>query len=248
MCLNGWSKNSHHLKNIQLMGDHIFLKVLGVTIIALVAALWLPGGQPPEEYKNLPWQIEVDGEGYSQVFGITLGKSTLHDVEQQFQEQSEISLFVSDNKDMIVEAYFNTITLNGFKAKMVATLDFTPEQLQSMYDQGERIETLAMGKRKVRLSDDNLALARNTKVIALTYLPRINISKETVEKRFGMPEIIIPESDADAEHWLYPDKGLDVVIYAEAKEVLQYVAPKNFSRLRKPLDDMTHSDTSSSTP
>lgn len=78
------------------MGDHIFLKVLGVTIIALAAALWLPGGQPPEEYKNLPWQIEVTPDGLSQVFGVTLGKSTLSDVENQFQEPAEISLFATD--------------------------------------------------------------------------------------------------------------------------------------------------------
>jgi hypothetical protein len=228
------------------MGDHIFLKVLGVTLVALIAALWLPGGQPPEEYKNLPWQIEVDGEGYSRVFGITLGKSPLHDVEQQFQEQSEISLFATDSGNMAVEAYFNTITLNGFKAKMVATLGFDQEQLQSMYDQGERIATLAMGKRKVTLSDDNLALARQTRVVSLTYLPRINLSEATVEKRFGIPAEKIQEEGGKVEHWLYPDKGLDVVMYAEAREVLQYVAPNDFSRLRMPLNEMAPPDTASS--
>ncbi|HDK38533.1 MAG TPA: hypothetical protein ENG92_05910, partial [Thiolapillus brandeum] len=114
------------------MGDHIFLKVLGVAIVALIAALWLPGGQPPEEYKFLPWQIEVTDDGYSSVFGITLGKSTLAEVEQQFQEPAEISLFATDDGDRVVEAYFNSVSLSGFRAKIVAILGFSDEELRGM--------------------------------------------------------------------------------------------------------------------
>ena len=36
-------------------------------------------------------------------------------------------------------------------------------------------------------------------------------------------------------HLLYPDKGLDVVVDSEGKELLQYVAPKDFALLREPL-------------
>jgi len=217
------------------VGDHIFLKVLGVTIIALAVALWLPGGQPPEEYKNLPWQIEVTPAGLSQVFGVTLGKSTLDEVENQFQEPAEISLFATDAGERVVEAYFNTVTLNGFKAKIVATLGFSKEELQGMYDRGERISSLAQGKRKVTLAADDLVKAKQTPVVALTYLPRIDLAESTVIKRFGEPAEKLMETDGKIEHWLYPDKGVDVVMYAEAKEVLQYVAPRDFDRLRKPL-------------
>ncbi len=217
-------------------------------MIALAAALWLPGGQPPEKYDNLPWQIEVSGDGYSTVFGITLGKSTLGEVEQLLQEQPKISLFATDDGDRVVEAYFNTVTISGFKAKMVATLGFNEEQLQELYDQGERIATLAMGKRKVTLSDANLAKARNTVVVALTYLPRTNLDESTVIKRFGEPAEKILEADEKTEHWFYPDKGLDVVMSAQEREVLQYVAPNDFDRLRKPLEKMNRTDIRQSSP
>ncbi|WP_456415389.1 hypothetical protein [Thiolapillus sp.] len=226
------------------MGKPVFLKVLGFAALALIAALWLPGGQPPEEYKRLPWQIEVSDDGYSSVFGITLGKSTLGEVEQQLQEQPQISLFATDDGVRVVEAYFNTVNINGFKAKMVATLGFDEAQLQELYDQGERISTLAMGKRKVSLSSANLAKARNTVVVALTYLPRTNLDAATVIKRFGEPAEKILEADKKTEHWLYPDKGLDVVMSVEEREVLQYVAPNDFDRLRKPLEKMNLTDTS----
>jgi hypothetical protein len=36
-------------------------------------------------------------------------------------------------------------------------------------------------------------------------------------------------------HLLYPEKGLDVVVDSDGKELLQYVAPRNFAELREPL-------------
>lgn len=217
------------------MGKPVFLLVLGATLLALAAALLLPGGRPPEKPVNLPWQIEVTPDGLSRVFGITLGKSTLSELEQALQEEASVSLFSADQGKKVVEAYFNTVTLSGLKARMVATVDFTAEELQQLFDRGERISTLAMGKRKVTLSDTDLALARARPVVALTYLPRANLDEEAVLRRFGEPARRIAEVEGKLVHWLYPDKGLDVVISMEEKEVLQYVAPRNFQRLLEPL-------------
>ncbi|BAO44589.1 hypothetical protein [Thiolapillus brandeum] len=217
------------------MGDHIFLKVLGVTLLLIVAALLIPAGQPPEEYRNLPWQIEVMDDGSSRVFGVHLGASTLDQVEQQFQEPSEVSMFATDDGERVVEAFFNSVTLSGLKSKIVATLGFSDAQLQAMFDRGERISTLAQGKRKISLSGQDMQLTRMTPVVALTYLPRVNLQESVVIKRFGQPAEKIAEAGGQKEHWLYPDKGLDVVMDKNAKEVLQYVAPRDFEQLRRPL-------------
>jgi hypothetical protein len=217
------------------MGEHIFLKVLGVTLLLIAAALFIPVGQPPEEYENLPWQVEVFDDGSSKVFGIHLGETTLDQVEQQFQEPSEVSMFATDEGERVVEAFFNTVTLSGLKAKIVATLRFSDMELQNMYDRGERISTLAQGKRKISLSGEDIQQTRRTPVVALTYLPRVNLEESIVIKRFGEPAEKIAETGGLKEHWLYPDKGLDVVMDKEAKEVLQYVAPRDFQQLRKPL-------------
>ena len=220
------------------MGKSVFWPVLLISIGAVILAVMLPGGRPPELPRHLPWQIEVLPDGSSRVFGVTLGKSTLGEMEQQFQEQAEVSLFATDAGDKVVEGYFNTVTLNGLKAKMVATLGFSPEQLQQIFDRGARISTLAQGQRKVSLSDPDLLLARHTPVVAITYLPGINLDEETVLRRFGEPARRIAEADGKIVHWLYPDKGLDVVLSEEGKEVLQYVPPKDFQRLLTPLEKL----------
>jgi hypothetical protein len=36
-------------------------------------------------------------------------------------------------------------------------------------------------------------------------------------------------------HWLYPEKGLDIVVSDDGKEVLQYVAPRDFRQPVAPL-------------
>jgi len=218
------------------VGRNVFWPVLLVSIAAVILAVMLPGGRPPEPPRYLPWQIEVLPDGSARVFGVTLGKSTLGEMEQLLQEQAEVSLFATDAGEKVVEGYFNTVTLDGLKAKMVATLGFTPEQLQQIFDRGARISTLAQGKRKVTLSDPDLLLARHTPVVAITYLPGIDLDEETVRGRFGEPSRRITEAEGKVVHWLYPDKGLDIVLGREAKEVLQYVPPRAFDRLMAPLE------------
>ncbi len=213
----------------------VFWPVLLFTIVAVIIGVLLPGGPPPEPPRNLPWQIEVLPDGSSRVFGIVLGKTTLGQMEALLQKQAELSLFATDDGKKVVEAYFHNVVLNGLKAKMVATLGFDQQQLQGIFDRGARIATLAQGKRKVTLSDPDLLLARNTPVIAITYLPAIDLDEETVERRFGPPAEKIPEKEGKVVHWLYPDKGLDIAIGKETKEVLQYVSPKEFRRLVEPL-------------
>jgi hypothetical protein len=51
--------------------------------------------------------------------------------------------------------------------------------------------------------------------------------------RFGQPDKKI--ALAEVTHYLYPDKGLDIALYKDAKDVLQYVSPQAFSQLTQPL-------------
>jgi len=68
----------------------------------------------------------------------------------------------------------------------------------------------------------------------MTFIPTVNIDEASAIKRFGPATEIIRTSEQVA-HLLYPDKGLDIIINEDGKEVLQYVAPRDFERLRKPL-------------
>ena len=64
--------------------------VLLVTIIALVIALSIPGREHNTR-NDLPWQITPTVTGLVKVFGLTIGESTLKQVETKFQEPAKVS-------------------------------------------------------------------------------------------------------------------------------------------------------------
>ncbi len=216
------------------MGRNVFLSVLIVSILAVVIGILLPG-QPIEQRVNLPWQVESTADGASRVFGLVLGTSTLQDAQQVFQEEAELSMFSSDDGKQVVEGFFNQLTLSGLRAKMVVALDYSEQELTGIFDRGARVSTMGSGKRKVSLSGEDKTAAMQTPIASITYLPKVNLDAAIVEKRFGLPAEKIKEQGTDIEHWLYPDKGLDIALSDEQKDVLQYTLPSQFDNLVAPL-------------
>ena len=219
--------------------------VLGVLIfsaLALVIAMMIPG-QPKEREVELPWQIEVLPNGNVSIFGLELGKSTLTDMQNKLLEDPEISLFLSQEGRYVVEAFFQRIKLSGIRAKMVVVLDLAEDELKEMYNRGSRIATLGSGTRKVTLSSSDMATVMHTPIVTLTYLPTANLDEELVERRFGKPAMKIKEQERSVEHWLYPDKGLDIALSVEEKDVLQYTLPARFDSLMAPLQEYSNAET-----
>lgn len=216
------------------MTRHLFLSVLFGTLLLLAIALFIPGQRDSGSIATLPWHISITADGQSTVFGVTLEQTTLGEVEQIFGSQAAVSLFAPREGEYRVEAFFDQVTLNGLKARFVFVVGVRPDQLAGSFERGVRIATLGSGIHKVTLSSPDLALVRSTPVTALTYLPRTDLAPELVARRFGKPAERISEREG-IEHWLYPEKGLDVALYGDDTEVLHYVAPARFEMLRQPL-------------
>lgn len=217
-----------------MMGRHVFLTVLVVSILAVIIGILMPG-QPREQSVNLPWQVELMADGSTRVFGLVLGKSTLQDAQQIFQEDAELSMFATDDGKRVVEGFFNQLTLSGLRAKMVVALDYSAQELAGIFDRGARISTMGSGQRKVALSGEDKTAAMHTPIASITYLPKANLDAAMVEKRFGLPVEKIKEQKTDVEHWLYPEQGLDIALSDEQKDILQYTLPSQFEKLVAPL-------------
>ena len=216
------------------MGRHVFWTVLGISVLAVIVGILLPG-QPREKAVNLPWQVESKPDGSTRVFGLVLGRSTLQDAQQIFQEKAELSMFATDDGKRVVEGYFNQLTLSGLRARMVLAMDYSEEELEAIFDRGARIATMGSGKRKVSLSSEDKMAAMHIPIASITYLPKTNLDATLIEKRFGKPAETIKESKTDVEHWLYPDLGLDIALSDEQQDVWQYTRPNHFETLVAPL-------------
>ena len=219
-----------------MLERYTFLGVLLFSLLAVGVGIMLPSEQK-EGPVYLPWQIEKTQGGSIRVLGLELGKSTLLDAQRRFQEVYEVSLFVHPDGGKMVEAYFDQTALNGFRARVVLVMSLSDEQLDGFYQRGVRIATLGSGTRKVTLSDSDLKALAAMPFVSLTYIPKANLTAELIEARFGTPAQRIRKEGKDGmvEHWLYPEKGLDLSLHEKGKEVLQYVVPARFEELRRPL-------------
>lgn len=213
------------------------LVIIALIVAALLVPFLIPGagrqpGADPEA--NLPWQIDVDSQGNSHVFGIQPGLSTLGQVRQRFGTDVEIAIIATPDEVGSLEAYYNQVSLGFLLARVIVTVDATPEVITAMRERALKAQYMESATRKIRLHPDDLAAADRLPVRALSVIPSINLDEAAVVQRFGAPGERLQVSDKRL-HLLYPARGLDVIVDQDGKELLQYVAPRNFAMLREPL-------------
>jgi hypothetical protein len=213
------------------MDKKIFLWVLTLSLLGLVLAILLPGGRHTDPQPKLPWDIKLDGHGGSQVFGLTLGKSTLNDAREIFGSDGKISLFVSRDGQPALEAYFERVFLSGLRADIVLVLDADADLLQGLYDRGSRISRTTEITRKVDIAAADQVTVGGLPVGLIDYIPAADLDAELVTSRFGEPAEKIQQGDSGVTHWIYPERGLSIGINPDGKEMLQYVPPRRVDLL-----------------
>ena len=213
------------------------LAIVALVVAALILPFFMPGagkqdGVDPNS--NLPWQIELDGQGGSRVFGLKPGVSTLGDVRQQLGSEIEVAIIAEPGEVGTLEGYYSQVALGFVLAKVIATVDGKKEAISAMRDRAIKAKHMESTTRRITLHPDDLAAADNLPIKAISVIPTVNLDEATVVQRFGPPgeRLVVSERRV---HLLYPDKGLDVVVDADGKELLQYVAPRNVALLRDPL-------------
>ena len=213
--------------------------VVAALLGVLAAPLLLPPKQeaPPPITHGMPWQIELPAPGASRVFGLTLGgekPSTLTDAQRAFPELLKLALLAPPEQPLALEAYFETVAIGPLSGKLVLTVAATTAELEAMRDKAAKTDHLETGIRKFTLNEADRLRAENMPLAGIVFIPAARLDESIILQRFGAPAERIRQGET-LEHFLYPDKGLDLVLDSKGKEVLQYVAPAGFAKLRAPL-------------
>jgi hypothetical protein len=213
--------------------------VAALLIAVLAAPLLFPPKQeaPPPITHGMPWQIELPVAGASRVFGLTLGgakPSTLVDAQRAFPEVLKLALLAPTDKPLTLEAYFESVSIGPLSGKLVLSIAASQAELEAMRERAAKTDHLETGIRKFILNDADRLRAESLPLATLVFIPAASLDEAVILQRFGTPAERIPQGET-LEHFLYPEKGLDVVLDRKGKEVLQYVAPADFARLRTPL-------------
>ncbi len=213
------------------------LSLLAFVVAALILPFLLPGmgkqeGLDPNN--NLPWQITLDGQGGSSVFGLRPGSSTLADVRRQLGDTIEVAIIAQPEEEGALEGYYAQVPLGFVLAKVVVTVDVPKETILAMRERALKAQLMESTTRKITLHPDDLAQAERMRIKAISVIPTVNLDEATIVQRFGQPgeRLVVSEKRV---HLLYPQQGLDVLVDGEGKELLQYVAPRDFAALVDPL-------------
>jgi hypothetical protein len=213
------------------------LSLIALVLVALIVPFLIPGlakqeGADPNS--NLPWQIQVDGQGGSTVFGLRLGVSTLGEVRQRLGNEIEVAIIAEPNEAGTLEGYYAQLALGFVMARAIITIDASEQTIVAIRERALKAKHMESTTRKITLHPDDLVAVDAMPIKAISIIPSVNLDEATVVQRFGPPgeRLVVSEKRV---HLLYPENGLDVVVDADGKELFQYVAPRQFALLREPL-------------
>lgn len=213
----------------------IFFAIFVLLAVILASYPFLlddPEGSEP--LSGLPWQIEVLPDGSTRVFGLHIGSSRLADAIEILGSDMELAIIAASDEVGNLEMYYGHYRAGLLSGKLVLQTDIDEKKIKNLRDNASKSEYMATGKaKKYMLSPDDLPMVLNEVIIGLTFIPAVNLDEEVILARFGEADRRV-QSDG-AVHYLYPEKGLDVVYHEDSKEILQYVTPDAFTQLVQPL-------------
>lgn len=222
--------------NLIIMKKIIFTIVV---LLLIIPALYIFTSQKPSgtvTLTDMPWQIEIGPEGNSRVFGIELGKTTLNDLRASWKQFfPEIGLFSDREQQQRLEAYLGNRRLGRFDAKVILGLETSAEQLKLFSADQINFKPMRSGDYKQEITEKHQLEAYQLPIQSITYLPKVKYDATLLDRYFSTPSEKITLGDSEAAFWLYPDKGLAVLLDPKGKEVFHYVNPERFSDLLKHL-------------
>ena len=205
-----------------------------LVLLILLAGLLLltpDNEQPATPLTGLPWQIDLLPGGNSRVFGITPGQSTLADAVEQLGSDMQLAIIAAPGESGDLEMYYSRYSSGIISGKLILVAAMAPDTLAQLQERASRDG----GTRRYLLHPDDLPLAWQAPVKRIIFLPTINLDVEIAHNRFGIPAETLHSSE-QVTHLLYPEMGLDFVLDQDGNEILRYVAPRDFSTLRKLLE------------
>ena len=183
-----------------------------------------------EPVTGLPWQIDRLENGNTRVFGITLGQDTLGEAIALLGDDMDLAIIAAPGEAGTLEAYYSHYSAGPITGKLILVMETAPDVLVSMHERAFHDG----GTRRYHLHPDDLPAAYRAPVRAITFLPSFNLDEAIVQDRFGTPAEIIRANERQ-KHLLYPDRGLDLILNSDSRELLQYLHPRAFDTHRAQL-------------
>lgn len=213
----------------------IFLLVFALLATVLLVFSFPEKTDNAPPLTGLPWQIEIMPDGSSRVFGLHIESSRLSDALDILGHDMELAIVAGTDEVGNLEMYYGNYRAGLLSGKLILQTSSSEENIQHWRERAVKSEYMASGYAKKYLpSADDLPSVLAETITGITFIPSLNLDEAIIQARFGEPEKRIQREGVT--HWLYPEKGLDIAVFEEAKEVIQYVTPAAFHEFNKLSD------------
>lgn len=230
---------------IKIILQSMLFRALAATLIIISGTLILTmtfGSRDPNTKiakTSMPWEIDPVTGGFSRVFGITLGQSTLGDAIDQMGESLQIAIITPlaapngtsettiSTPSSALEAYVEPMRTQFLSGRLVISVKTRAEDLVAWRERSVRHQKSDTGAHLDSLSSEDMMIARHAKIVGLTYIPSAKLDESVIQHRFGNDGYRM-NINSDLIEWKFPSKGLVISLNTKGRDLLQYVAPKDF--------------------
>jgi hypothetical protein len=212
----------------------IFFTLFFLLAVVLAVYPFFDQSESPEILSGLPWQIEILPDGSTEVFGLHIGSSRLSDAIEILGGDMDLAIIAAADEPGNLEMYYGHYKAGLLSGKLILQTHASEQDIKRWSVNSPKFDYMASGLAKKHiLLDDDLPQVLDQVITSLTFIPAVNLDEEVLLARFGEPETRIKLPGVT--HYLYPNKGLDIALHENSKEVLQYVLPDAFQQLVQPL-------------
>lgn len=194
----------------------IFLMVGTAMMIAVLGQY-----KPHTQLNYTPWDIHIQDNGASRVFGLTLGKSNIQEANQIFASFADTRLHIAENGEAALIAYYKELVMDGIVADIELYYQLEPAALQQLQRDLVSAESDAQKQNTYSLPPDLEMDYLSTPIARIVYKPAIQYGEELIRQRFGTPQQIVKIDDIQ-RHWHYPDSGLVISLFDHQPEEFDY--------------------------
>lgn len=194
----------------------IFLMVGTAMMIAVLGQY-----KPHTQLDYTPWDIQVQENGASRVFGLTLGKSNIQEANQIFASFAETRLVVDENGESALIAHYDELVMDDIVADLYLYYQLEKTELQQLRNDLMGTESSKDQQNVYTLPADIEMDYLSTPIARIVYKPAIQYGEELITQRFGTPQQIVKIDDRQRE-WHYPDSGLVISLFDHQPEEFEY--------------------------
>jgi len=187
--------------------------------------------------KQLPWKIDITPEGNTRVLDIEIGASNVQQVKELWKVAPQIALFRSPDGTFRLESFLGKVKVGPFQARIIFNLQASQELLTEFAENSSSSDATPSGSHQLRLNGDDFERAMLLTINEMSYSPAVDTEVEMLSKLFGEPQNKI-QIDETSSYWLYPQRGLVMLVNTEDKEVFHYFPTRNYEQILQDIQQL----------